>query len=421
MQFLLTQTLSLSHPSSHHYILLSFLRKRELLPEHGPTPETVEESGLLEPTVTAATLYEKSRQWHDEATKIKRTGPTPVLGYVTPWNPAGYELSVRFRKKLTHVSPVWYQLRRAKVDSNKEWVLVGGHEYNQAWIDAVRQPGDAQESCAAVEEASCSMINAEVPTRIVPRVVVEVEEAQDHLDLVQSPEAAIEAIVREVEAKGYDGIVLEVWMTWAFMNGISNDAFRAAAFAFIQKLSSSLRALDPLGTERRQLILAVPPVVPSAPSRPRTDPAHMDRLAAFVDAWSVMTYDYSVGSGPQPNAPLPWLESNIALLHREATKSRPDQALMGLNFYGYDYAQRVPAAITADAYLGILSKHQPTLDWREEHGEHSFQYSVGIKLHTVYYPSPLSIQQRLKMFDEKGVGVSIWELGQGLDRWFELL
>jgi hypothetical protein len=27
-----------------------------------------------------------------------------------------------------------------------------------------------------------------------------------------------------------------------------------------------------------------------------------------------MTYDYSFGSGPQPNAPLQWLESNMKLL-----------------------------------------------------------------------------------------------------------
>eukprot|EP00983_Pelagomonas_calceolata_P047726 1140769-Pelagomonas_calceolata.AAC.1 len=75
-----------------------------------------------------------------------------------------------FRAKLTHVSPVWYQLRRAKdaqVDSSKEWVLVGGHEYNETWINSVRQPGGMQESCVAVEEvaeASCSATNVGLST-----------------------------------------------------------------------------------------------------------------------------------------------------------------------------------------------------------------------------------------------------------------
>eukprot|EP00967_Tisochrysis_lutea_P132156 scaffold230448_cov20-Tisochrysis_lutea.AAC.4 len=55
----------------------------------------------------------------------------------------------------------------AQVDSSKEWVLVGGHEYNETWINSVRQPGGMQESCVAVEEvaeASCSATNVGLST-----------------------------------------------------------------------------------------------------------------------------------------------------------------------------------------------------------------------------------------------------------------
>lgn len=36
----------------------------------------------------------------------------PVLGYITPWNSHGYEMAKRFNSKFTHLSPVWYDLKR---------------------------------------------------------------------------------------------------------------------------------------------------------------------------------------------------------------------------------------------------------------------------------------------------------------------
>lgn len=35
-----------------------------------------------------------------------------------------------------------------------------------------------------------------------------------------------------------------------------------------------------------------------------------------------MTYDYANGAGPQPNAPLPWLEQNLALLEEGGMRGR---------------------------------------------------------------------------------------------------
>lgn len=41
--------------------------------------------------------------------------------------------------------------------------------------------------------------------------------------------------------------------------------------------------------------------------------------------------------------------------------------------------------------------------------------------HTVYYPTPAALAARIKLASELGVGLSIWELGQGVDSFLDLL
>ncbi|GBF89547.1 hypothetical protein Rsub_02265 [Raphidocelis subcapitata] len=462
--------------------------RRKLQPRSGPSPLPIEARGLAARDVGAAELAEGAREWEGGAAVARRRFGGAVLAYVTPWHRQGYGWAVRFRGKLTHVSPVWYQLR---TDGEGQLALVGGHEHNATWLRELREPtegggcggggaavgsaeggsGDAEGRAAGSSGSAesggdesggssggggsgdaghtCSAGGArKPPPRVLPRVVIELG-GRELLLLLERPGPAIERLAEEAERRGYDGFVLDAWQAWAAMGAFREGGFGPAAVGFARALAAALRRGG------RGLVLAVPPALPAAAGRPHSDVGLLAGLGGEVEGFSVMTYDH-LAAIPGPNAPLPWMEANLKLLLEGGGGSggsggggggkgssgggpalEPGSVLLGLNFYGYEFSRPddgAPAAaaaagaarwsfdaVVAERFLSALARLQPALAWDGEAGEHYAKFKEGGKRRRIYFPTPASLAARVALAREWGVGLSIWELGQGMEAFFDLL
>ena len=76
--------------------------------------------------------------------------------------------------------------------------------------------------------------------------------------------------------------------------------------------------------------------------------------------------------------------------------------------------------IVGHEYLKLLDDHRPKLHWDPRAAEHYFDWQ-GTKSHKVFFPTLLSLAMRLGEAEAWDIGISIWELGQGLDYWYDLL
>lgn len=73
----------------------------------------------------------------------------------------------------------------------------------------------------------------------------------------------------------------------------------------------------------QELHLVVPPIVPAVKGGPSLSEGDWHVLAGIADGVIVMTYDASHAGKPGPNAPAPWIRSNLEqLLPEEDERSR---------------------------------------------------------------------------------------------------
>lgn len=324
---------------------------------------------------------------------IRKYTDLKVLGFVTPWNGRGKEVSLNEadRGRLDLVSPVTYQVTPSG--------LAGGHDYDNEYYTQVNKTG----------------------ARLMPRLIFEHTSWPLHeFDLLaNNVKEFVASIVAECDAHGFTGVVMEIWQALGAAGSFSPGR-TGGAFALVQDLGTALRDAG------LRTALVLPPYGRDIPQMGIISSALRD-LAIAYSYFIVMTYDFSTpASEPGPIAPISWVRTIATYLTR--TCELGDKVFLGLNFYGVDFVRdgEVPHPgtrhIVGDQVLDLLRTYDPDLIWQDNYKEHFFAYSDQNGRHVVFYPTRHSIANRLKVAKEIGCGgVAIWDLGQGLEHFFEEL
>ncbi|XP_037806542.1 chitinase domain-containing protein 1 [Lucilia sericata] len=356
----------------------------------GPRDESVFDLDLIDIEPSAKEILINSGSYYKDTTARRFNGT--VLGFVTPWNSHGYEIATTFAKKFDLISPVWFQI----VKQDGKYKVNGLHDIDARWMKDVRTKGK----------------NEQRSMQFFPRFLFENFSDNDFTLLLSSDQeiAKVSELLRKtcVQHK-FEGIVLEYWLQ---LGG-------RVANKFLQKLAISISKA--LAKDNLKLILVIPPYRPQLVNM--FNDYHMDKLYQHVYAFSLMTYDYSTVQRPGANSPLHWIKQSIEHIAPDNTNDvmeKRKKILMGLNMYGNDYTPDGGGPIVAGQYLDLLRNLKKRLTYDENDVENFFEIRTNTGRHYVFYPTLYSLNERIKLAQKMGVGISIWELGQGLDYFYDL-
>lgn len=139
-----------------------------------------------------------------------------------------------------------------------------------------------------------------------------------------------------------------------------------------------------------------------------------EAIAGYVDRIVLMTYDYHYRTGdPGALAPFDWMANVVAYARRFFS---PQQILLGIGIYGYDWPAGQDATSLYNAQAEALATaHGVQPVWDNDASAPHFSYTdeTGIK-HEVWYENEPSLKMKLNFAKSQGLaGVSIWRLGCG--------
>lgn len=194
--------------------------------------------------------------------------PHVTLGFVTPWNGHGYDIANHLSSKFTYVSPVWFYIK----PRGSSFAIEGEHDVDLKWVNDLKNN-----------------------TLIVPRFSFSDFENNHYMNLLQSTaqhNIIAENILDLCSKYSFDGAVLEIHVP-------------AYLVDFVKSVSTVLKAAN------LKLLLVIGP---SRNDQSDFKSEHYTHLYKDVDAFCLMTYDYSNPAHPGPNSPIWWAEESVGKL-----------------------------------------------------------------------------------------------------------
>lgn len=345
-------------------------------------------------TKILALTYDEILNDHDKVQDApsRKHNNLNILGFLTPWNTRGINVTLNEaeRGRLDVASPVTYQVTLDTVE--------GGHDYDQEFYDTVTKRG----------------------ARVYPRFLF--EHSTWTLEAMQSLARDTETLANRIIAickdHGFSGAVIEIWQT-CVANGALSPLHAPETIKIMRHLGMHLRDAN------LHTVLVLPPYAQPVPQHGVSSDS-IQELSIGYSQFVVMTYDFTTPGSkkPGPMAPSSWMRDVAKFFVTECGLG--DKVLLGLNFYGVDFAPRgvhlggKDRHVVGHEVIKLLTDHKPELLWVDEIKEHAFIYKHEEKKHIVFYPTRESISARLTIAEETGCGgVAIWDLGQGLDHFFE--
>lgn len=174
---------------------------------------------------------------------------------------------------------------------------------------------------------------------------------------------AIDVMVNAVRRFKLDGIVLEMWSQ---LSGRIDDT---VLYKLVRMAARALHKHDKL------FVLVVPPV--RKHMHDLFSARHFQQLVDDVDAFSLMTYDYSSIERPGANAPKYWVEQAVRHICPDGTAQlaeRRAKILIGLNMYGNDFTLEGGGSITSREYLPMVKALEKRLALDETDEENYFEF-----------------------------------------------
>ncbi|XP_076634112.1 chitinase domain-containing protein 1 isoform X2 [Colletes latitarsis] len=342
--------------------------KGKIESKKGPADQDVFERYLVVKNPKSHDIIRESGFYFSNTTRRRFTGN--VLGYITPWNNNGLEVSKLFHGKFTMVSPVWL----AFPGGNDSTYKLATHDVQKKWLKEMRSANSEDHY-----------------VKILPRVLFEHWSVNDIIGLYSDTNkqiALISVLIDTAKTFHFDGYVFEMWNQF-----VLSGADMQIVVSVIQSIAQNLKNND------LDVILAVPPS--GGPTVQLFNRDQFDQLSPYLKAFSLMTYDYSSVQRPGPNSPLDWARECVELLVPENGPKRA-QILLGLNFYGYNYTPEGGGAILGSDYLKILESFKGKIQWDNNSKEHFFEAKSSGGSGIIFYPTLYSILHRLDLASELG-------------------